>query len=371
MWDGLVLGTNTAILLPPMALMLLVAAVLPRPLTNRLANRVLAVLLLVLTGIVTPWAIGFAGFYDRWPWLSFAPFSNPWAVAPLFWFYLHALVKGRLPDRPLLHLAPALAMFAFNFVSFLLPFDTKMAWVAIVGELLDILVPLGILAGFAFYGRASWKLLNTYRVWIADRRSDDNRFAARWLSNAIVGALILLAVWTVYEATNMLVGLSYSGLMGLYVTIAVFGAALALEGWRHAHLPFPTMSGESHVANADQSAPKDWQAEAEQWATRIREDRLYEDPEISLSRAARHLATNQSYLSRAINEGLGMNWSTLINSMRSQAVAARLESEGPGSDILAIALECGFNSKASFNRFFRSHYDMTPSAYRRQKSQNT
>jgi len=41
----------------------------------------------------------------------------------------------------------------------------------------------------------------------------------------------------------------------------------------------------------------------------------------------------------------------------------------PEADILRTALECGFNSKASFNRFFREHYGMTPSAFRRQTSQ--
>jgi hypothetical protein len=32
---------------------------------NRAANRTLGMMLLVLAGVIAPWMIGFAGFYDR------------------------------------------------------------------------------------------------------------------------------------------------------------------------------------------------------------------------------------------------------------------------------------------------------------------
>lgn len=125
MWDGWFLGWRTAILIPPMVIILLVAAALTRPLANRAANRALAILLVILAGILTPWAIGFAGFYDRWPWLGFAPFSHPLAFAPLFYFYVFALVHGRLPNRLAWHLAPPLGFGAVMVVSFLLPSEAK------------------------------------------------------------------------------------------------------------------------------------------------------------------------------------------------------------------------------------------------------
>jgi hypothetical protein len=42
------------------------------------AQRSLGTLLIVLCGVLTPFTIGYAGFYDRWPWLSFAPFPWRW-----------------------------------------------------------------------------------------------------------------------------------------------------------------------------------------------------------------------------------------------------------------------------------------------------
>lgn len=405
MLDGLFFGWRTAILVPPMAAMLLVAAGLTRPLINRTANRTLAVLLVVLAGVLTPWAIGFAGFYDRWQWLSFAPFAHPLAAAPLFYFYLHALVYGRLPGGVKRHLAAPLAYAAVVTVSFLLPMQAKTVWASITSGGFDVVVAIGILAGFFYYGRLSWRLLHDYRAWLASERSDDDRFAARWLQAILIGAAILLAVWSVYQLSDTLIGLSYSGLMGLYIVIAILGTALAVEGWRHAHLPFPAMpmariavptADGSKNAPADQTigetaretggqqpqtesvsesvseteTESDRAAQADLWAAKIRAERLFQDPEISLASAARYLGTNQSYLSRAVNDGLGVNWSTFINGMRSEAVAERLRAD-PSADILGIALECGFNSKASFNRFFKAHHGVTPSAFRRKTYQNT
>ncbi|NQZ47170.1 MAG: AraC family transcriptional regulator, partial [Erythrobacter sp.] len=337
-------------------------------------NRMLAVLLVILVGTITPWAIGFAGFYDRWQWLSFVPFSNPLAVAPLFYSYLFALVHGRALDKWALHMiAPALAG-GLLFVSLLLPAELKVVWTGTILVWLNVAVTIGIIIGFVYYGRLSWRLLGNYRQWLANERSDDDRFAARWLQNILIGAAILLLLWGVFATIDAMVGLSYRRLMGLYIAISILGSALAIEGWRHAHLPFPVMRSVEaveprHEQEVDDEGAQDRLAEAKRWAAKIRDDRLYEDPDLSLARAARHLATNQSYLSRAVNESLGMNWSTLINGMRCEEVARRLCAD-PKADILSTALECGFNSKASFNRFFKAYHGVTPSAFRRETSQN-
>ena len=81
MLDGLSFGWRTAVLTVAVIQLIAIAAVLCRVFVNRVANRTLAALLIVLAGILMPWLIGFAGFYDRWRWLTFAPFQITLAVA--------------------------------------------------------------------------------------------------------------------------------------------------------------------------------------------------------------------------------------------------------------------------------------------------
>lgn len=80
MLDGLIFGWRTAILTFAVVQLLALALALSRVLVNRVANRTLSALLIVLAAILMPWLIGFAGFYDRWRWLTFAPFQITLAV---------------------------------------------------------------------------------------------------------------------------------------------------------------------------------------------------------------------------------------------------------------------------------------------------
>ncbi len=88
------------------------------------------------------------------------------------------------------------------------------------------------------------------------------------------------------------------------------------------------------------------------------------EPDLSLPVVARRLATNTGHLSRAINLGLGVNFSTWINGLRAEAVARAL-SEGAEADLLTLAMDAGFASKASFNRAFHARFGVAPSRYRR------
>eukprot|EP01035_Chromulina_nebulosa_P042027 gene42027-56899_t len=74
--------------------------------------------------------------------------------------------------------------------------------------------------GLAAYGLADLRLLSRYRRLLANQRSDDQRFAARWLSRASAATLLLLPIWATYALWDWWQPIGYRGLMGLYVAIA-------------------------------------------------------------------------------------------------------------------------------------------------------
>ena len=364
MVEGLTFGWRTAILVVAVAQIVAIAIGLLRTAQNRVANRLLAVLLFVLAGIVTPWMIGFAGFYDRWRWLTFVPVSITLAVAPLLYGYVHALVTGAEPPRMRWHLAPATAQLLFLAASFCLPLETKDAWSDRISPGYDRIVGAGTILGLLASGLADRRMLRAYRTALAGQRSDDHRFAGRWLGRAIAATLVLLPVWAGYTVWDGVAPLGYTGLMGLYVAIAAFALYLAVEGWRHAALPFPTLDTLS-VADPPPEPTRDWRAQGEAWAATVRAAGWQSDDALTIAGLARLLGTNTGYLSRALNEGLGMNFSTFVNRLRCESVAAALR-DGAKGDLLDLALEAGFSSKASFNRAFRDAFGVAPSAYRRQ-----
>jgi len=342
---------------------LLLALAVARQSANALANRLLAAFLVVLAGVITPYIIGFAGFYDAWPWLTFAPLAIPLALPPLLYAYAHALVTGQGPDRFRLHLIPPLLQFIYLGVGFSLPIEAKWDWYtgghrAVVGPMLDGL----LMVSLATYAFVSLRMLRTYRRALADQRSDGERFAADWLSRVIFALVLTLALHFSFALWDSLAGgLSFFQQTGLYLALSAIGLYLGVEGWRHASVRFPVPLPETQSETA---AAPDWAAIATEYDARVKAAGWASEPDLSLPVVARRLATNTGRLSRAINLGLGVNFSTWINGLRAEAVARAL-SEGAEADLLTLAMDAGFASKASFNRAFHARFGVAPSRYRR------
>jgi hypothetical protein len=178
----LVFGWRTAVLTVAAAILLPLAVGLSASFHNRLAARTLAALLIVMTGVFVPWLIGFAGFYDRWWWLTFAPFSNALLVPPLLHLHAYALVTGRWSPAAWRHLLPGAIQFAYQAAAFLLPTPLKRHWADLAFTTGNAIVASLLAISFVVYGAWTIRLLHDYRDALSQKRSDDARFATAWLS---------------------------------------------------------------------------------------------------------------------------------------------------------------------------------------------
>ncbi|SEQ05447.1 AraC-type DNA-binding protein [Hyunsoonleella jejuensis] len=94
-------------------------------------------------------------------------------------------------------------------------------------------------------------------------------------------------------------------------------------------------------------------------------DKLYLDPLLSMESLASDLGMSKSYFSKLINSYSDYNFSDFINSLRvEQAKKFLSNNEFSEYTIVAIGLECGFNSKSTFYSAFKKFTSETPSAFR-------
>lgn len=364
-------GWRTALLGAAAGLCLVLAAALALDGGNRTANRMLAAALVVIAGLLTPYVIGFAGAYDAFRGLTFAPFAIPLALGPLLYGYAHALADGRAPPRMRRHLIAPTVQLAYFTACFLLPLSVKWDWYTgghrdLVAPLFDLLAPVSLAA----YAWAIGRVLARHRARLADQRSDDDRFSARWLTRVRAAILIGVAVQAGFWLWSALTGgIDFFQETGLYLALGALGLYLGIAGWRHAALPVPLASPDA--TPVDEGVPSraepDWAAIGAVIEARMRAEGWWREPDLTLPRLARLMGTNAGRVSRAINQGLGVNFSVLVNGLRAEGVAEALRTR-PGADLLDLALEMGFASKASFNRAFRARYGMAPSRYRREVS---
>ncbi|MGM5469574.1 helix-turn-helix domain-containing protein [Flavobacteriaceae bacterium LMO-SS05] len=99
----------------------------------------------------------------------------------------------------------------------------------------------------------------------------------------------------------------------------------------------------------------------------IIESKLYLDPLLSMEFVASELGMSKSYFSKLINSYSSYNFSDFINSLRvEQAKKFLSDDEFSQYTIVAIGLECGFNSKSTFYSAFKKFTSETPTTYREQ-----
>ena len=96
----------------------------------------------------------------------------------------------------------------------------------------------------------------------------------------------------------------------------------------------------------------------------MKEDSPYIDGKLSLKQVAIKLDISTNYLSQVINENLKKNFFDFVNEYRVNLIKQKMKDpDNSQYTLLALAYDCGFNSKSSFNVIFKKNTGLTPSEY--------
>jgi AraC-like DNA-binding protein len=381
--------------------------------SNTRANRFLALLLVVIALRLFPYIIGYAGYYDAYPWLSFLPYDASLAFGPLLYFYVqHLWLPPALKQRQCLwHFAPVALQLAYYCVIFPQSLAFKNQWDDNVH--VPFVVPLeqaATLLSIATYWLLSFFRYRQYQTWLVHHVSDREDHHIAWVRNFLIAFALTFAMWLALSLIKRVAGkLDYFQRFPFYLWLTVLAYYLGTEGYRNAAHRYPQEVAASNAPNqqseqateARQTDPaagtatvivdvakeilhetpkalttadeqRSLQTKAVAWRARLIEQEWWRDPELSLEKLARLLGTNTSDLSRVINEGLALNFNELINRLRVDAVKTAIEANAkqvsPPASLLDIAFEAGFSSKASFNRCFKLYAGYTPTAWRQRQS---
>jgi len=98
---------------------------------------------------------------------------------------------------------------------------------------------------------------------------------------------------------------------------------------------------------------------------KLEEKRYFLEVNCSLNNVAKKLKTNTAYLSKIINNELGMSFSTYINELRINYIILELKNNKKlrSYSIKAISEEIGYKSPESFNKYFKAKTGITPSLF--------
>ncbi len=343
------------------------------------SDLLLALLLVVQAHSCISYTIGFLGWYDAFPTtkINYYLLSEAFILGPLAYLYIVCLTEpGRgLRRRDLWHAAPAL-LYAVYEVGVLIHdaaqpgfADTQNGvWLEsihypFVAPFHDV---LGSLSQILYLGFGIQRYI-AYRSRVAAYYSDTYALELRWLRNFLIVYSALFAVALVLDIVNdQIVPLHYTQNWWGQLATAASVLYLGIEGFRtdspgrHDRSFSPPTTDAFVDAGLDETL-ESLKSDIERF---MAAERPFLQADLTLGDLARQLDLPTTQLSHLINAGFGKNFSDFVNGYRVEAVK-RLLQEGAGDrlTLLGVALECGFNSKATFNRTFKKVTSQTPSEY--------
>lgn len=141
---------------------------------------------------------------------------------------------------------------------------------------------------------------------------------------------------------------------------------------------FPVPVYEADEANDSSSVEKYARSglrpeQAEEYLTRLLqimdEEKLFLDGDLTINDLSGKTGIPRHHITEVLNEKHGRNFFSFVNEYRIREVLSRMnDPKYQHYTLLAIAYDAGFNSKSTFNSFFKAYTGKTPSVYRKEMS---
>lgn len=104
----------------------------------------------------------------------------------------------------------------------------------------------------------------------------------------------------------------------------------------------------------------------------MQNQKLYLTPKLTLLDLSEKLNVPPHHITQTLNTLAGQTFYVFVNHYRIKAFKKEVvDPKNQHYSLIAIALDCGFNSKSSFNRIFKEFTNLTPSAYKNMLSKNS
>jgi AraC-like DNA-binding protein len=342
-----------------------------------LSDKILQYWLLVLFLHISANLLEFMGYYQKYPHLIGSSSSLVFLYGPLLYFYTRTYVSDSFKFRKvhLLHLIPFLV---YNLA--LLPFYTQSADYKLYyyNEVLTRNPPPEIVVSLV----AKTLSIPVYLIWILVLLRKHRKNITRYLSNLEKVDLRWLQylVWSMVAVTAFIWGSAVVQVRTNFVNAFhteqyIFSAAtlwvlgLGYYGLRQTPV-FTDVSQTDQPKNTTATSPRSNMdlTEVEQYKESLfkymEQEQPYLQSKLTLNQLADEVKIPAHMLSQLLNGAMDQNFFHFINHYRVEEVKKRLQNpKYKNLTILGIALECGFSSKAAFNRIFKLHTGVTPSEY--------
>ncbi|MCU0444264.1 MAG: AraC family transcriptional regulator [Microscillaceae bacterium] len=308
-----------------------------------LASRWLAALIFAMTMQTVDSFFISAGIYRDFNYLYFSPFFYSWAYGVLFYLYLQNLVNQQFVFKPKHYLLFIPVFVQFLFYSLIssqnLAFKTWF-WIYVhkpYTRYIDVYGGILLVFGFLYLSYFNLKQIDFRR----------QRFILALSFFYLLAAIDpLVNHWYLPSRSPKFYLLEY--------ILPIFTYWLSL--WIY---------WLDKVQKKSQNKPPEIsQNNLEKIIEILEIKQLYLNSELTLNDLSQAVNLTPALVSQSLNVGLGKSFNDFVNHYRVEAVKRKFRrGEHNQHTLLGIALDCGFNSKNTFNRAFKKNTGLSPTEY--------
>ena len=285
-------------------------------------------------------------------------------------------VTNQAPSKkwyPLLHLIPTIIAYIYLIPFFMLSSNEKIEIFKIEGgekyALFQIVLQIAVFLSGIIYVVWSIFLLRKHKKNIRSQFSDIEEISLSWLQFLIYG---LGLIWCLVIVTQQDAVIFFG--VAIFVILVGFFGVQQKNIFNQTNLAYKKSIDGLATKEAFEAPKEKYQSSglsddlAEDQYQKLNQlmnqKEVYKNSTLSLSELASELEIHPNYLSQIINEKAGKTFYDYVNSYRVAEFKNLIsQSKNQQFTLMAIAYECGFNSKSSFNRYFKKITGSTPSQY--------
>lgn len=358
---------------------------------------------------ICPWMLGFAGWYwgteclECRNFMFYVPMNHTLLMGPVIFMYIRTLLNPGFKFSKLdrWHFVPGIAYIIWTIIVAVTDLLVLKRYYLMDGQNDPDFDTWYQAIGFfslLFYLVLSLRYYLMYRAFIVQELSFADNLQFKWVRNFLIACFLYFFSTVLLDILRLVgVNIGYQDTWWYYLLfafifyyIAISGYANSIEQKKNFELDFlryqmPSLIGgivsNNEAVNEEEASFEVLQTAEDQeptestdsfinsiWKEKVAHaiaiEKMYRNPELTLTDLANQLGTNPSILSKIINRSFGKNFNDFVNEYRVLEVKEKLANPNNAHlTIMSLAYDAGFNSKATFNRAFKKFTGDSPKSY--------
>jgi len=335
---------------------------------NRTANRILAVILLIFSLIISVHTVSHSIELFYFPSHENILFLPGLLFGPLLYFYVKALTipqfqpgkKNTIHFLPFILCSLIFLPLYFVYLNERQEIEQKVAIHHIIALLLIIHIFI--------YISIAIKLLRIHAENIKESFSSIEKINLKWLRFLIIGFVIIWLAASLFEINII----DYETFDFVWILVCIFMYLIGYKGLKQPEI-FSGIRQEDQITGKLSKRKYEKSTLTEEKSREylkkitvyMQTEKPYLENDITLPGLGRMLSISTHHLSRIINENLNKNFFEFINEYRvEEAKTLITKPDNRQINLASLGLESGFNSISAFNAAFKKHTGITPSQFR-------